>query len=308
MHHPGSGSRHIVLLGCIDTADLHGSCPAHQGELGRDQLPDRQDGRHVCLFIHDRHGRYLDGCDHGSGAHRHCGHGHGPGTVYGLSAGTVTLAASILTYTITAPAPVAAGIPIYVAFTGIINTTTAGTYTSVVTTNTAGGVLDAATTASVTFGPSSTSVNVTVVQTLTFTDNTSSFTLFVDPSMLNSARSQAVVLTVQSNAASGYSLAAWDTGLSRTLPPFTIPGVTTGPTLGAATFPASGFGASATLTTGGTDGAALAAGFAGGDFVGYPVSAANFLTATGPTGGTPDTLTITDGVGIDLHSSRWQLL
>jgi hypothetical protein len=53
------------------------------------------------------------------------------------------------------------------------------------------------------------------------------------------------------------------------------------------------------LTTGGTDGAALATGLTGGKFVGYPSSAANFLTATGPTGATPDTLALTDEVAVD---------
>jgi hypothetical protein len=33
--------------------------------------------------------------------------------------------------------------------------------------------------------------------------------------------------------------------------------------------------------------------------VGYPSSAANFLTATGPTGATPDTLALTDQVAVD---------
>jgi hypothetical protein len=221
------------------------------------------------------------------------------GTVYGLSAGTVTLAAGTLTYTITSPVPVAAGVPIYVVFDGITNTTTAGAYTSVVTTNTAGGILDAVTTGAVVFGSSSTSVNVIVGQTLTFTNNTSQFALNVDPSMLDSVQSQMVVLTVQTNAVSGYSLAASDSGLSRAAPSFTIPNVTTGPTLGVTTFPASGFGASATLTTGGTDGAVLAAGFSGGDFVGYAASAADLLTAPGPTGTTVDTLTITDEVGVN---------
>jgi hypothetical protein len=142
-------------------------------------------------------------------------------------------------------------------------------------------------------------VNVIVGQTLTFTNNTSQFALNVDPSMLDSVQSQMVVLTVQTNAVSGYSLAASDSGLSRAAPSFTIPNVTTGPTLGVTTFPASGFGASATLTTGGTDGAVLAAGFSGGDFVGYAASAADLLTAPGPTGTTVDTLTITDEVGVN---------
>jgi hypothetical protein len=75
--------------------------------------------------------------------------------------------------------------------------------------------------------------------------------------------------------------------------------VAAGPTVGVATFPSTGWGASATLSGGGTDGAALAAGLTGGKFVGYPSTAANFLTATGPTGATADTLTLTDQVGVD---------
>ena len=221
------------------------------------------------------------------------------GTVYGLSAGSVTLAGDTLTYTITSPVTVAAGTPIYVVFGGITNTGTPGAYTSLVTTESAGGVLDAADTGEVVFGLSSTNLNVTVGQTLTFTNSTPQFAVTVDPSMMNSVQSQVIVLTVKTNAASGYSLEASASGLSRSTPPFTIPNVTSGPTLGVASFPASGFGTSATLTTGGTDGATLAAGLSGGDFVGYPTAAASLLTATGPTGNTTDTLTITDEVGVN---------
>ncbi|MDR3661877.1 MAG: hypothetical protein P4L86_16090, partial [Mycobacterium sp.] len=183
------------------------------------------------------------------------------GTVYGIGAGTVSLAANTLTYTVTTPIAVAAGIPVYISFTGLTNTTTAGSYTSTITTQKTGPVtVDTAATASVTFGSSSTGVTVTVGQTLTFTNSAPTLTIAVDPTSLNNVQSQPVVLTVQTNAASGYTLAASDTGLSRTAPAFTIPAVSSGPATGVATFPAKGWGASATLTTGGTDGAALAAG------------------------------------------------
>jgi len=222
------------------------------------------------------------------------------GTVYGLGAGTVALASNTITYTVTTPAAVAANVPIYLSFTGLTNTSTAGSYTSVITTQKSGPLtVDTGTTGSVTFGSSSTTATVTVGQTLTFTNNTPSFSLSVDPSMLNNLQSQAVVLTVQTNAASGYTLAASDTGLSRSSPSFTIPAVSSGPATGVSSFPTSGWGASATLTTGGTDGAALAAGLSGGKFVGYPSTPANFLTATGATGATADTLTLTDQVGVD---------
>lgn len=221
------------------------------------------------------------------------------GTVYGIGAGTVSLSGTTLTYTVTTPVTVAAGLPIYISFTGLTNTSTAGSYTSLITTKAGATTEDSATTAAVTFGSSSTGVTVTVGQTLTFTNNTPSFSLVVDPTSLNNVQSQAVVLTVQTNAASGYTLAASDTGLSRTAPAYSIPDVTSGPTTGVATFPSSGWGASATLTTGGTDGATLAAGLTGGKFVGYPTTAANFLTATGPTGATADTLTLNDQVAVD---------
>jgi hypothetical protein len=222
------------------------------------------------------------------------------GTVYGLGAGTVALAGTTITYTVTTPVAVPANIPIYLSFTGLTNTSTAGSYSSTITTQKSGPLtVDTGTTGSVTFGSSSTTASVTVGQTLTFTNNNPSFSLSVDPSMLNNTASQAVVLTVQTNAASGYTLAASDTGMSRTAPAFTIPPVSTGPATGVATFPTSGWGASATLTSGGTDGAALAAGLSGGKWVGYPSSPANFLTATGPTGATADTLTLTNQVGVD---------
>jgi len=223
------------------------------------------------------------------------------GVVYGLGAGTSTLAANLLTYTLTTPAPLAANLPVYVSFTGITNTTTANSYTSIITTIKVGPTnVDTATTSPpVVFGSSSTGVIVIVAQTLTFTNNMPSFQLFVDPTSLDNVQNQAVILTVQTNAASGYSLAASDTGMSRSSPAYTMTDVTTGPTLGVVTFPNAGWGASAVLTGGGTDGAALAAGLAGGKFVGYPSSAANFLTATGPTGATADTLTVTDQVAVD---------
>jgi hypothetical protein len=222
------------------------------------------------------------------------------GTVFGLGAGTVSLAGTTLTYTVTTPAAVAANFPIYISFNGLTNTTTPNSYTSTITTQKAGPItVDTATSSAVTFGSSSTGVTVTVGKTLTFTNNTPAFSLAVDPSSLNNVQSQAVVLTVQTNAASGYTLAMSDTGLSIASPSFTIPAVSSGPTTGVAAFPSSGWGASATLTSGGTDGAALASGLTGGKFVGYPSSPANFLTATGATGATADTLTVTNQVAVD---------
>jgi len=223
------------------------------------------------------------------------------GSVYGLGAGTASLAGSTLTYSITSPVSVTANIPIYVSFTGLTNTSTAGSYTSTITTQKSGPVtVDTGTSSSVTFGSSSTGVTVTVGQTLTFTNSTPSFTLAVDPTATDNISSQTVTLTVQTNAASGYSLAAYDVGLTKTTAPiFTLPAASSGPTTGVSSFPTPGYGVSAALTTGGTDGATLATGLQGGKWVGYPTSAANLLTATGPTGGTADSLALTNQVGVD---------
>lgn len=222
------------------------------------------------------------------------------GTVYGLGAGTVSTSGTTIKYTVTSPVSVSSGISIYISFTGITNTSTAGSYTSTITTQTsAPATIDSGTSGSVTFGSSSTGVTVTVGKTLTFTNNTPSFTLAVDPTMLNNVESQTVTLTVLTNAVDGYTLSASDTGLSQSSPSYTIPAVSSGPTTGVASFPADGFGVSATLSGGGSDGATLAAGFSGGDWVGYPSASANFLTTTSATGATADTLTLTDQVAVN---------
>ena len=163
------------------------------------------------------------------------------GSVYGLGAGTVALAANTITYTVTTAVSVAAHIPIYLSFTGLTNTSTAGSYTSTETTQTAApATIDTGTSQSVTFGSSSTGATVTVGQTLTFTNSTPSFSLTVDPTGTASS-SQAVTLTLQTNAHAGYTLAAYDSGLTQS-GVYTIPAVSSGPGTGVATFPANGFG------------------------------------------------------------------
>jgi hypothetical protein len=222
------------------------------------------------------------------------------GTVYGLGAGTVVLSGTALTYTITSPVSVAAGIPMSVSFTGLTNTSTAGAHTSMITAQESGPTtVDSGASGSVTFGSSSIGVTATVSQSLALNNKTPSFSWALDPSTANLLQSHAVVLTVLTNAAGGYTLATSDAGLSRSSPTFTIPAVSTTPKTGVASVPSSGWEASATLGTGGTDGAALTAGLSGGKFVRYPSTARNLMTATGPTGATPDTLTLTDHAGVN---------
>ena len=117
---------------------------------------------------------------------------------------------------------------------------------------------------------------------------------------MNNTQSQAVVLTVQTNAASGYTLAASDTGLSRSAPTFTIPAVSSGPTVGVSTFPTSGWGASAALDhRRDRRGGARLGTLGGANSSATRAHRANSSTATGPTGATPDTLTLTNQVAVD---------
>ena len=106
----------------------------------------------------------------------------GAGTHYGLEAGTVSFAADAttdavetLTYTVTTTTPetVAAGVPIYIEFTGLTNSSTAGDASSTVTTQTAvPATIDTVASPVVTFGAASTSVTVEVPQSLTFENDT----------------------------------------------------------------------------------------------------------------------------------------
>lgn len=228
------------------------------------------------------------------------------GSVYGIGAGSASYSSSAhtLTYTVTTPATVAAGIPIYIEFTGMTNTTTAGSYTSTVSTydNSATPVLiDSGTSQSVTFGSSNTAVTVQIAKSLTFTNDTPSFTLLMDPSLTSLAdETRTVKLGITTNAGSGYTLAAADTGLKTSGGTHAIPPVTSGVATGVTTFPANAFGVSATLTYGGSSTAALQGALAtAGSYVGYTTAGQSLLVASKPTGNAGDQLALTNQVKID---------
>src|SRR6266550_2450339 len=52
---------------------------------------------------------------------------------FGIGAGTVARAAQTITYTVTTAVSVSTGIPIYIEFSGLTNTSTAGSYTTTIT-------------------------------------------------------------------------------------------------------------------------------------------------------------------------------
>src|SRR5437868_11623192 len=56
---------------------------------------------------------------------------------YGIGAGTVSRSGQTITYTVTSAVSVSAGIPIYVEFSGLTNSSSAGSYTTSITTQTA---------------------------------------------------------------------------------------------------------------------------------------------------------------------------
>src|SRR5947208_7035620 len=132
---------------------------------------------------------------------------------YGIGAGTVSRSGQTITYTVTSAVSVSAGIPIYVEFSGLTNSSTAASYTTSITTQTAApATIDGPTaTNAVTLAANNTAVTVTVAKSLTFTSDTQSYTLAMDPSLAALAdQTQNVVLTVLTNANSGYTLTVSD--------------------------------------------------------------------------------------------------
>src|SRR5207247_1333662 len=112
----------------------------------------------------------------------------------------------------TSAVSVSTGIPIYVEFSGLTNSSTTGSYTTVITTQTSvPATIDTGTTPAVTLASTNTAVTVTIAKSLTFTVDTTAFELDMDPSLAALAdQTQNVVLTVQTNANSGYTLVVGD--------------------------------------------------------------------------------------------------
>ena len=220
---------------------------------------------------------------------------------YGISAGTVGLAANVITYTVTVPASISAGTPILIEISGLTNTTTPGSYTSDFESFT--GVpasIDTGTSPAVPFGDSNTVITVVVAKSLTFTNNTSAFMLLMDPALPALAdQYRDVVLSVKTNASDGYTLGVKDLaaglydGVSDTIPDVT------GTVASPAAWPgASKFGFSAVGTLTGT--AAMQGGMGiVTDFASYTNANVNLVSRTNPTGNTADSLSIRNRVAID---------
>ncbi len=221
-------------------------------------------------------------------------------SVYGLGAGTLSCSGTTVTYAVTSVVSVAAGVPIYISASGFTNTSTAGSYTSAVTTLAAGLSIDTGTSSSVSFGSSGTQATVVIPESLTFTNSTPSIMLLPVPG--GPAVSQAVTLSIATNAGQGYTLAASTSGITATSGSHTYTlaqQATPSTTLGT-----NRFAATVTLTTAGTSLAALQGSWGTtGEYVGYASSSSGatytIVTATAPTGATADQLVVTDATQVN---------
>ncbi|MEA2510373.1 MAG: hypothetical protein QOG21_2455 [Actinomycetota bacterium] len=219
---------------------------------------------------------------------------------YGIGAGTVARVGQVITYTVTAPVAIAAGIPIYIELSGLTNGTPAGSYTTSVATQTAGAVaIDGPTTSNaVVYGGNNTAVTVTIDKSLTFTVDTTAFELDMDPSLPALAdQSQAVGITVQTNANSGYTLAVNDNAaglISAASGTPTIADVSSSKATSVVWPATPAFGYRVTAT-----GATADSAFNGTKWAGYVAGGDQVASHATATGGTPDTITITNRVAID---------
>lgn len=219
---------------------------------------------------------------------------------YGIPAGTVGRVGQTITYTVTTAVSVSANIPIYIEFSGLTNSGTAGAYTTNITTQTAvPATIDGPTTSnSVTLAANNTAVTVAIAKSLTFTVDTTAFELDMDPSLPALAdQSQAVGLTVQTNANSGYTLIVNDNAaglVSAATGTPVITDVSTGKATSVTWPGAPAFGYTVAAT-----GATADAAFSGSKYAGYVTGGEQVASRGSATGGTPDTITITNRVAIN---------
>lgn len=164
-------------------------------------------------------------------------------TIYGFSCtGTTTVALASSTFTVTLPSTstpadcptLGANTPVEVAISGVVNGKGTTTISSTVTVNYSGGGSDTATiTSSQSLEQNTTSVDVVVPDSLTFTNSTPSITLFPTSSSVQSA---AATLNVQTNAVGGYTLDACAGALTYNTATIPFTGANTAVTNGTSAF------------------------------------------------------------------------
>ncbi len=221
---------------------------------------------------------------------------------YGIGAGSVGISGQTITYTVTTPTTVTAGVSIYLEFAGLTNPSVAASYTTSITTkDSVAATIDGPTVSNaVTMAATNTAISATVAKSTTFTVDTTAFTLALDPSLPALAdQSQAVGLSVLTNANSGYTLTVGDStglrGASAGNP--VIPAASTGKGTSVVWPGANRFGYTVTGT-----GATIDTAFSGTKYAGYVTGGEQIASRPGPTGGTADTISIVNRVAIDYSS------
>ncbi len=218
---------------------------------------------------------------------------------YGIPAGTVGITGQTITYTVSTPISITAGIPIYIEFAGLTNSSTAASYTTVVTTKNGASSIDTATSPAVTLASSNTAVTVTVAKSLTFTLNNTAFELDMDPTLSALAdQTSSIGMTIQTNAHSGYTLNVNDSAAGLQSPATgtpTIAKVSSGKGTSLAWPGTPAFGYTVTGTGATIDGA-----FSASKYAGFVSGAGEQIASrSGATGGSADTITIAARVAID---------
>lgn len=140
---------------------------------------------------------------------------------YGVGAGSAFLSYvdGVAAFAVTAPASIAASTPILLGLDGFTNTPTPGSYTSSLRTYDNAGtpaVIDGPTASnSVTFDDNTTDVTVANARSITFSNDTDSMTMLMDPSTAATSdrTSDPLTLVIATNSGTGYSLAARATSL-----------------------------------------------------------------------------------------------
>lgn len=214
--------------------------------------------------------------------------------------GHVALSGTLLTYTFTA-ASIAPTTTVSIQVNGLLNTSTAGTYTSTVKTYHGSTVIDQGTTNGVTI-----TVVIPTAPTAAFTkacgtstpactagaSGATRITLVAIPGLTKTAR---VALSVASNLPHGYRVRVQSSPFTRAGGGGSLPQAT--PT-GTSTQPTNAFYAGATLSAASGSGAALCAPYSTKPYVGYRSTARSLWTATAGTGPGSDTVTITEGIKV----------
>jgi|GEM_PF-1193544 len=227
---------------------------------------------------------------------------------YGIGAGTVSLGTdtnfAFIDYTVTTPASIPSGTPILIEIGGLTNTATPQSWSALyLSMDGSSTPIDGPVTVdspAIVYGNSNTVVTVVVAKSLTFTNDTSSFILLMDPALSALAdESKDVTLTVRTNASSGYTLQANDTAAGLNTGSDTIARFSSNGQTGHAAWGATvdKYGYTITPTISGT--AALTGAMAGGDYAGYSNTPETLVSRSDPTGNTPDQLVITNRVKID---------